>query len=67
MTLTLEGTPATILEQTTSGDPFDAWTALCAQYEPTTIEAYNQISRNLENCTLETPNADPEEWMQQLN
>ena len=67
MTLTLEGAPAAILERTTKGNLFDAWTTLCTQYKPTTIEAYNQISQDLENFTMEAPNEDPEEWMQQLD
>ena len=67
MTLTLEGAPAGILERTTTQDPFDAWSALCARYEPSTVEAYNQISRDFENCVMETPDEDPEEWMQELD
>lgn len=67
MTLSLKGAPAAILERTASRDPFVAWTALCSQYEPNTIKAYNQIMRDMENCILKEPEADPEPWMQQLD
>src|SRR5688572_11995025 len=67
MTLSLKGAPAAILETTASRDPFDTWTALCSQHKPNTIEAYNQIMRDMENCILEEPKANPEPWMQQLN
>ena len=56
-----------VLNRTTSRDPYDAWQALCAKYEPTTVEAYNQIIRDMEMCELKEPNQDPEPWMPELN
>src|SRR5687767_10350155 len=53
MTLTLEGAPAGILKRTVTQDPFDAWSALCARYKPSMVEAYNQISWDFENCVME--------------
>src|SRR5688500_8521511 len=67
MTLSLKGAPAAILKRTTTRDPFDAWTALCSRYEPNTIKAYNQIMRDMENCILKEPKADPEPRMQKLD
>src|SRR5687767_6219506 len=51
--LTLIGAPAALIEKQTSTDPSIAWTALCNQYEPSTVEAFTQITRDMENCTME--------------
>src|SRR5688572_4987695 len=67
LTLTLVGIPAAIVKRTTSGDPCDAWAALCNKYEPNTVEAFNQITRDMEMCKLEESEQDPESWLQQLD
>ena len=65
--LTLDGAPLALVETQTDDDPSVAWTALCARYKPTTVDAYTQITREMENCTLENPDEDPEPWMQRLD
>lgn len=65
--ITLEGAPLALVEKISNGDPRDAWVALCDWYEPNSVEAFTQITRDLKNCTLENESDNSEVWMQQLD
>ena len=55
----LEGQPLRVVTNTTSGNPYDAWNALVAKYEPATVEAYSQLLNKMEGCILEDPYKNP--------
>ena len=67
MYLTLDRAPLALVEKQTNTDFAVAWKALCDHYKPNTMEAYTQITREMEGCMLEQLDEDPEQWMQKLD
>lgn len=65
--LTTNGAAQALIENQSSNDPSVAWTALKNRYEPSTVEAYTQITREMETCELDDPEEDPKAWMQNLS
>lgn len=65
--LTLDGAPLALVKKQTSNNPSVAWKALCDRYEPNTVEAFTQITREMEACVLEQPDEDPEQWLHKLD
>ena len=63
----LEGPPLEVVLNLTTNDPFNAWRELVNIYEPSTMEAYSQLLREMENCNMEDPMESPEVWLYKLD
>jgi len=63
----LDGPPLQVVLSSATKNPFDAWNDLLAIYEPSTIEAYSQLLRELENCSMEDAYEDPASWFYWLD
>ena len=40
---------------------------MCDKYDPSTVEAFTLLSREMEVCVFKQPNKDPKEWMHKLD
>lgn len=63
----LKGQPLRVVTSTLLQNPYNAWNALVAMYEPSTIEAYLQLLREMEKCIMEDPYKSLKGWFYKLN
>ena len=64
----LDDAPLQVVMNTSSRSPFDAWTELLSIYEPSTVEAYSQLLREMVSCNMEDASmASPKVWFYRLD